>query len=112
MWYRRYIQLSPLGLSVDGDSAVLTPVGLFVMESDIGLVALAVTLLIVAEVFGCDTVKAHHDGLQLPMIAVKVMHAKGAVRATLGRQLKEVEFIQFSDAHIDGQFVGTLHRIT
>lgn len=66
---------------------------------------------IVVEVLGSDPVEAYHKGLQLAMVSVDVLDAKGAVRATVGLQLQEVDFLLFREAHITVQFVGTQHRI-
>lgn len=62
---------------------------------------------IVVEVLGSDPVEAYHKGLQLAMVSVDVLDAKGAVRATVGLQLQEVDFLLFREAHITVQFVGT-----
>ena len=90
---------------------MLLPVGLFEVEIALGIVAEVVPHKIVVEVLGSDPVEAHHKGFQLAMVAVDVLDAKCAVRAAVGLQLQEVDFLLFREAHIAVQLVGADHRI-
>ena len=81
------------------------------MEIALGIVAEVVPHQIVVEVLGSDPVEAHHEGLQLAMVAVDVLDAQGAVRAAVGLQLQEVDFLLFHEAHVAVQLVGTQYRI-
>ena len=90
---------------------MLLPVGLFEVEIALGVVTEVVPHQIVVEILGSDPVEAHHEGLQLAMVAVDVLDAKGAVRAAIGLQLQEVDFLLFSEAHIAVQLIGAEHRI-
>lgn len=90
---------------------MLLPVGLFEVEIALGVVTEVVPHQIVVEILGSDPVEAHHEGLQLAMVAVDVLDAKGAVRAAVGLQLQEVDFLLFCEAHIAVQLVGAQHRI-
>jgi len=107
----RSIHVSPLGVVIDGNCVVLLPVGFFEVEIALGVVTEVVPHQIVVEILGSDPMEAHHEGLQLAMVAVDVLDAKGAVRAAVGLQLQEVDFLLFREAHIAVQLVGTQHRI-
>lgn len=87
------------------------PEGLLEVNIAIGVVSEVMPYEVVVEVLRGNAMEAHHEGLQLAVIAIDSLNTKCAVHAAVGFQLQKVQVLAFREAYIATQLVSAEDRI-